>query len=61
MFDGGHVDEVHAYVAPLILGPAGIPLVPSGPGPAPFALREVAIEPLPPDVLIRGYTGDWSP
>ncbi|MBK9612364.1 bifunctional diaminohydroxyphosphoribosylaminopyrimidine deaminase/5-amino-6-(5-phosphoribosylamino)uracil reductase RibD [Candidatus Amarobacter glycogenicus] len=61
LFDGGHVDEVHAYVAPLILGQSGIPLVPSGPGPAPFALREVAIEPLPPDVLIRGYTGDWSP
>lgn len=61
LFEGDHVDEVHAYIAPLVLGDAGIPLQPEG---APFvrvSLREVVVEPLAPDVLIRGYTGSWSP
>lgn len=61
LFAGGHVDEVHAYIAPLALGEAGIPLVPAGARFEITALREVAVETLPPDVLIRGYTGDWSP
>jgi diaminohydroxyphosphoribosylaminopyrimidine deaminase/5-amino-6-(5-phosphoribosylamino)uracil reductase len=61
LFAGGHVDEVHAYIAPVALGEAGIPLIPAGEQFEITALREAAVETLPPDVLIRGYTGDWSP
>ena len=59
--EGEHVDEVHAYVAPSILGEQGIPLFPPGSAAGPTRLREVALEVLHPDVLIRGYTGTWSP
>lgn len=59
-FSAGVIDEVHAYVSPRILGPAGLPLLAGEPF-EPFALRTVSLEPLPPDVLIRGYTGDWEP
>ncbi len=59
-FEDGHVDEVHAYVAPLLLGAAGIPLLDAARF-VPSRLRDVVTETLPPDVLIRGYTGDWSP
>jgi len=61
LFEGGHVDEVHAYIAPVVLGSAGIPLQPEGSAFGPVSLRQVAVEPLAPDVLIRGYTGSWSP
>ena len=54
------VDEVHAYIAPRILG-NGIPLLPAGTLPLALELREPVIEPLAPDVLLRGYTGSWSP
>jgi diaminohydroxyphosphoribosylaminopyrimidine deaminase/5-amino-6-(5-phosphoribosylamino)uracil reductase len=54
------VDEVHAYIAPKLLG-QGIPLFPPGALPYPVELREVVIESLAPDVLLRGYTGSWSP
>ncbi len=55
------VDEVHAYVSPRILGDVAIPLVPAGAGLEPLHIEPVAIEPLHPDVLIRGYTGSWQP
>jgi len=58
LFEGGHVDEVHAYIAPRILGDEGVPL--SLPGTAPLTLEQPVIEPLPPDVLVRGYTGSWA-
>lgn len=58
LFEGGHVDEVHAYVAPRILGEDGIPL--ALPGVGPLSLQDAVIEPLAPDVLIRGYTGAWA-
>lgn len=61
LFEGGLVDEVHAYVAPIIVGDAGLPLFPAGTSFSPDLLRETVIEPLHPDVLIRGYTGRWSP
>jgi diaminohydroxyphosphoribosylaminopyrimidine deaminase/5-amino-6-(5-phosphoribosylamino)uracil reductase len=61
LFEDDHVDEVHAYVAPRLLGEAGIPLMPRAATFDPSQLREVAIEQLAPDVLIRGYTGSWSP
>lgn len=54
------VDEVHAYIAPKLLG-QGIPLFPAGALPFPVELRETVIEPLAPDLLLRGYTGSWSP
>ena len=58
LFEGGHVDEVHAYVAPRILGDQGIAL--ELPGTGPLTLAETVIESLSPDVLIRGYTGSWA-
>jgi diaminohydroxyphosphoribosylaminopyrimidine deaminase / 5-amino-6-(5-phosphoribosylamino)uracil reductase len=58
LFEGEHVDEVHAYVAPKILGEHGVAL--SLPGAGPLTLAETVVEPLPPDVLIRGYTGSWA-
>lgn len=61
LFEGGHVDEVHAYIAPLVLGAAGVPLATSDARFEPFRLRETVVEVLSPDVLVRGYTGDWSP
>lgn len=60
LFRDGLVDEVHAYIAPRLLG-QGVPLLPAGLVPAPIELREVAVEPLGADVLVRGYTGTWSP
>jgi len=54
------VDEVHAYIAPKLLG-QGVPLFPPGALPFPVELRETVIESLVPDVLFRGYTGSWSP
>lgn len=59
-FAGGLVDEVHAYVAPRLLG-QGIPLFPPGQLDSPLELRDPVSEPLGADVLVRGYTGTWSP
>jgi diaminohydroxyphosphoribosylaminopyrimidine deaminase/5-amino-6-(5-phosphoribosylamino)uracil reductase len=61
LFAGRYVDEVHAYIAPVVLGGAGTPLAPAGVQFEITVLSEVVVETLPPDVLIRGYTGDWSP
>lgn len=60
LFSAGLAGEVHAYVAPKLLG-QGVPLFPAGSLPAPLELREPVIVPLAPDVLVRGYTGPWSP
>ncbi len=63
LFDGGHVDEVFAFLAPVLIGSLGRPAV-EWPGFETMAealrLRDVTIEPLPPDVLVRGYTGSWE-
>jgi len=56
----GLAGEVHAYVAPRLLG-QGIPLIPARSLPLPLELRQPTVEPLTPDVLIRGYIGTWSP
>ncbi|MGE0600138.1 MAG: bifunctional diaminohydroxyphosphoribosylaminopyrimidine deaminase/5-amino-6-(5-phosphoribosylamino)uracil reductase RibD [Dehalococcoidia bacterium] len=61
LFRGEHVDEVHAYIAPLVLGETATPLLPARVLVDPAMLREVQVESLLPDVLIRGYTGSWSP
>lgn len=64
LFTGGHVDEVWAFVAPLIIGGDGRPVL-AGTGAATMGdawrLRDVQIERLGPDVLVRGYAGAWSP
>lgn len=54
------VDEVHAYIAPKLLG-QGVPLLPPRALPFVVELREPVVESLAPDVLLRGYTGSWSP
>jgi diaminohydroxyphosphoribosylaminopyrimidine deaminase/5-amino-6-(5-phosphoribosylamino)uracil reductase len=64
LFDGGYVDEVQAFIAPIVIGgPA--PGAVAGEGASRLAdawqLSEVSVERLGDDVLIRGYTGAWSP
>mgnify|MGYP003578349055 CR=1 FL=1 len=56
--------EVWAFLAPKIIGGDGLPAV-AGPG-VTFAadawqLRDVHIERLGDDILVRGYAGDWEP
>ncbi|MDZ7727148.1 MAG: bifunctional diaminohydroxyphosphoribosylaminopyrimidine deaminase/5-amino-6-(5-phosphoribosylamino)uracil reductase RibD [Dehalococcoidia bacterium] len=64
LFDGGHVDEVWAFVAPRIIGGTGRPAV-GGRGidrvAEAHALREVTVEQVGEDVLVRGYTGRRDP
>ena len=64
LFAGGHADEAWAFIAPLIIGGDGLPAV-GGAGVARVAdalrLIDPVVELLPPDVLVRGYTGVWSP
>jgi diaminohydroxyphosphoribosylaminopyrimidine deaminase/5-amino-6-(5-phosphoribosylamino)uracil reductase len=64
LFEGGHVDELWAFIAPIILGSDARPAVATaGPEFVADALRiaNPVMEFLPPDVLVRGYTGSWSP
>jgi diaminohydroxyphosphoribosylaminopyrimidine deaminase/5-amino-6-(5-phosphoribosylamino)uracil reductase len=64
LFAGGHADEVWAFIAPLIIGGDGLPAV-AGAGVTRVAdalhLIDPVVEHLPPDILVRGYTGVWSP
>lgn len=64
LLDGGHVDELWAFLAPAVIGGGGLAAV-GGEGARTMAgvlrLRETALEVLAPDVLIRGYTGRWEP
>jgi diaminohydroxyphosphoribosylaminopyrimidine deaminase/5-amino-6-(5-phosphoribosylamino)uracil reductase len=64
LFEGGHVDEVWAFIAPVIIGGDGLPAV-AGEGARAldeaWRLRQPTIEVLGTDVLVRGYTGAWSP
>lgn len=64
LFAEGHVDEAWAFIAPLIIGSDGLPAVGltgvTHLGDA-FRLADPEFELLPPDVLVRGYTGSWSP
>jgi diaminohydroxyphosphoribosylaminopyrimidine deaminase/5-amino-6-(5-phosphoribosylamino)uracil reductase len=64
LFDGGHADELWAFIAPLIIGGDGLPAVGgSGAGSVAGAwkLREPVVETIGSDILVRGYTGAWSP
>lgn len=61
---GGHADEVWAYLAPVVIGGDGLAAVgPAGTRSLADALRlaNVSVEMLPPDVLVRGNTGTWTP
>ncbi len=64
LFEGNHADEVFAFLAPVLIGSLGRPAA-DWPGFETMAealrLRDVTVEPLPPDVLVRGYTGSWEP
>lgn len=64
LFDTGHVDEVWAFIAPLIMGGAG-PAAVGGRGANlvahAWSLRETTVQQVGQDVLVRGYTGNWSP
>lgn len=64
LIDGEHADEVWAFIAPVVIGGGGFAAV-AGRGAATMSdalrLRESELEVIPPDVLIRGYTGTWEP
>lgn len=65
LFDGGHVDEVWAFLAPKVIGSGSFPAVRGqgvGRAAKAWTLRDPHVETLPRgDVLIRGYTGTWEP
>lgn len=61
---GGHADEVRAFLAPALIGGDGVAAAGAlGVTRAADAihLRDVAVERLGEDVLVRGYAGAWSP
>ena len=64
LFDAGLVDEAWAFLAPVIIGGRGLPAV-AGRGVDLVAdawrLRDVVVERVGEDLLVRGFTGDWSP
>lgn len=64
LFDGGHVDECWAFLAPIVVGGGG-PAAVGGGGVSLIAeawrLEDVRVEQLGDDVLVRGYAGAWSP
>lgn len=64
LIEGGHADEVWAYLAPVLIGGDGLPAV-GGFGVLAVAdslrLANVVVEQLSPDILIRGNTGRWAP
>lgn len=64
LFDAQVVDEVWAFLAPVLIGSAGRPALDwAGPDVLAEALRleEVTVTVLAPDVLVRGYTPWWKP
>lgn len=64
LFDDGLVNETWAFIAPKILGGdartaiggLGVPFVSDA-----HRLREVEVERLGDDILVRGYAGSWEP
>jgi len=64
LLEGGHADELWGFIAPVLLGSGGLPAISGFTAQTmsnALRLGDVVIEPLHPDVLIRGYTGAWSP
>jgi diaminohydroxyphosphoribosylaminopyrimidine deaminase/5-amino-6-(5-phosphoribosylamino)uracil reductase len=63
LFDGGHVDEVWAFLSPRIIGGAG-PGAVAGTGARAVAdaplLHATRMETLGGDILVRGYTSAWD-
>jgi diaminohydroxyphosphoribosylaminopyrimidine deaminase/5-amino-6-(5-phosphoribosylamino)uracil reductase len=53
-WEAGMIDEVQVFVAPDVWLPGGIPMAPGG-GPCLAALADAVVEPVGPDVLLRGY------
>lgn len=64
LFEEGLVDEVWAFLAPVIIGGSGLPAV-GGRGvdfvADAWRLRNVTTQQVGDDVLVRGHTGRWSP
>lgn len=64
LFDAGHVDEVWAFLAPVIIGGNGLPAV-GGEGVLRVAdawrIHPPVVESVGTDILVRGYTGRWTP
>jgi diaminohydroxyphosphoribosylaminopyrimidine deaminase/5-amino-6-(5-phosphoribosylamino)uracil reductase len=63
LLEGEHLDEVAAFIAPVLLGSDGLPAV-NLRGPALVAdawrLRDPRLETLGDDVLVRGYVGKFD-
>ena len=53
-WEAGVIDFVQLYVAPVVIGESGVPLL-AGRSFSPASLVESRVEPLGPDVLIEGY------
>jgi len=64
LFDSGNVDELWAFIAPVIIGGAGRGAV-GGAGVGlvshAWSIHEPVIQQVGRDILVRGYTGNWSP
>jgi len=64
LFESGHVDELWAFIAPLVIGGGGLPAIGGG-GATTVAeawrLRDVVVESVGGDILVRGYTGGFDP
>lgn len=62
LFEGGHADELWAFLAPVVIGGDGRPAV-AGAGAGRLAdawrLRDVAVGRLGDDLLVRGLLHDW--
>ena len=64
LFEGGHADEVWAFLAPAIIGGDGLAAVGAG-GVVRLSdatrLRDAVVEKVGDDILVRGFAGEWSP
>ena len=63
LFEGGQVDEVWAFIAPVVIGGGGLAAV-GGVGPdlvsQAWRLKSPQVEIVGDDVLVRGRTGNWA-
>jgi len=63
-FSQNLIDELWAFIAPIIIGGDGLSAI-STTGTSTLAevphLREIVIEKLEQDFLVRGFTGNWAP
>ena len=65
LFDGGHADELWAFLAPVVIGGAAARPAIAGAGAETLAgawqLRDPVVQSAGGDILVRGYVGEWSP